>query len=653
MTRSVFQRFARNADGEAIPLAEVDVVISNGPVADIYADATGGVAISQPMIADANGYFRFYVEPGIFDVTATDPVLFSSVTFPNEEIGASRESLIDDNQHVSPYSSLNPPPETDLINDLSQAYTFKTVALMQASLIVFPVGKKIFWQGYYTESDGGSNWGLVVAGSGINDGGSEFTLADGQHVQANLKGKSLNTAKFGVVSAVTAVLATTDSKAEYQLALDYAHDNDLKLVAQGGKIFLGSTIDVKGKALTMDGQGIVHTEIIGRGDYTIFEHTSRFVVSNMTVTQDSGTFEGMAFATEQSDDSSAQALYCSWKNIVVGGFDFSWWLRASVWCTWKNVTSTSIVGIRGAMNADPYDVTSDAPDGWNKFDPVLGWFHNQNSIKSSNFQDAECGIFGCFMGLDLNTVTTQGQLGDKANNKILPVTEERTGTWLHSGRASEKAFGNAFQTHYAEACRRPIYVQKQRTVTISTLFIQGGLVSDKFKTPIEIDDSAVFVDGVTGQDWFDSLAILKNNSQLYGKTSGAVTGNVYDIQDTSMHYANREQEIFTRKFAFSTVNATDSFTIPVTLNNNSHYDFRVGGLYNGSQFIETAYDVFRINSESLTGARIRSGTETNFNTSIVGDKLVVNKTGALAMSFWVVITEVSTAITMEETLLAD
>jgi hypothetical protein len=89
---------------------------------------------------------------------------------------------------------------------------------MQASLIVFPIGKKIFWQGYHVESDGGSNWGLVQAGVGINDGGSEFTLADGQHVEANLKGNKVSIRKFGGRS--DNVIGTSDA-VETILSLGY------------------------------------------------------------------------------------------------------------------------------------------------------------------------------------------------------------------------------------------------------------------------------------------------------------------------------------------------------------------------------------------------------------------------------------------------
>jgi hypothetical protein len=85
-----------------------------------------------------------------------------------------------------------------IINDLSQAYEFKTKDLMKSSLIVFPVGKKLTWNGYDAESDGGGNWGIVTSGAHVDDGGEIFTLADGKYVKANLKGKRISALKYGV-----------------------------------------------------------------------------------------------------------------------------------------------------------------------------------------------------------------------------------------------------------------------------------------------------------------------------------------------------------------------------------------------------------------------------------------------------------------------
>lgn len=103
------------------------------------------------------------------------------------------------------------------INDLSQTYTFKTVALMKSSAIIFPVGKKIFWQGYYAESDGGSNWGLVKSGAPAEDGGSIFTISGSLYVEANLKGEKISSLKFGVSSSRTA----TQNTSSIQAAIDY------------------------------------------------------------------------------------------------------------------------------------------------------------------------------------------------------------------------------------------------------------------------------------------------------------------------------------------------------------------------------------------------------------------------------------------------
>jgi hypothetical protein len=106
------------------------------------------------------------------------------------------------------------------INDLSLSYTFKSKLLMVASLISFPVGKKIFWQGYYAESDGGSNWGLVKSGAHTDDGGSIFTLADGKYVQANLERLTrISVKKFGAKGD-----GSTNDTLPIQNTIDYSED---------------------------------------------------------------------------------------------------------------------------------------------------------------------------------------------------------------------------------------------------------------------------------------------------------------------------------------------------------------------------------------------------------------------------------------------
>ena len=161
-----------------------------------------GTTTPKAMALDSGGVTqvaKLQLNAGGFLVSAGDALVIPYIDgnydlwlFPTEDEADTNDTnnairLADD------INSLN----TSIINDLSQAYTFKTVALMQASSIVFPIGKKIVWQGYYAESDGGSNWGIVTSGAHTDDGGSVFTLADGQHVESNLKSQKINVKKFG------------------------------------------------------------------------------------------------------------------------------------------------------------------------------------------------------------------------------------------------------------------------------------------------------------------------------------------------------------------------------------------------------------------------------------------------------------------------
>ena len=112
----------------------------------------------------------------------------------------------------------------ETINELSQAYEpWKSVAEMQADTTALPVGKKVFWQGYYAESDGGSNWGIVKSGAHTDDGGSVFTLNDGKYVDANLKGAAINIRKFGAKGGDSAIdTATITAALSHTMAIGLA-----------------------------------------------------------------------------------------------------------------------------------------------------------------------------------------------------------------------------------------------------------------------------------------------------------------------------------------------------------------------------------------------------------------------------------------------
>lgn len=82
------------------------------------------------------------------------------------------------------------------VQDFIDANTFKTVADMKA-FTNHVVGSKVFWQGYYSQSDGGGNWGVVKSGAHTPDGGSVFSIDENTYIQANLKGGKISILKFG------------------------------------------------------------------------------------------------------------------------------------------------------------------------------------------------------------------------------------------------------------------------------------------------------------------------------------------------------------------------------------------------------------------------------------------------------------------------
>ena len=327
--------------------------------------------------------------------------------------------------------------------DLSQSYTFKTVALMQASLIVFPVGKKIFWQGYHTESDGGSNWGIVTAGAHTDDGGSVLTLADGQYVAANLKG-DINIRKFGAKGD-----AATDDQPSIQAAIDFSRSTK---VPDG--LFLVNT------ELVLSDQG----SISGLGGYAISRLIGSASGNNcLRITPTSGSFtkhqvvSGITFQSQQATSLGAigvtgSGIYTYGAKIKNCFFDAS--LTKGLYGNFINLASTtnvwgyygsplnmtSAVDLVGSFNTEANqnvfygdimsNLTGDAikvVDGWNTqltnvtIDNIGG--HAINTEGGFSLGITGCWFERCAAGAILKS--TSGSSGNfiiSVNNSLMQVT---------------------------------------------------------------------------------------------------------------------------------------------------------------------------------------------------------------------------------------
>ncbi len=87
-------------------------------------------------------------------------------------------------------------PGSSLINDLSQAYEFDTVALMKASSIEFPLGKTLITKGYYAVGGGGGAEYVTVAPQAA-DGYGDHTLANGNVALVHKPHSIVNALQYG------------------------------------------------------------------------------------------------------------------------------------------------------------------------------------------------------------------------------------------------------------------------------------------------------------------------------------------------------------------------------------------------------------------------------------------------------------------------
>lgn len=126
------------------------------------------------------------------------PVIVTADTVPSEP--EYMPVVLSDAESVSDNKGTNVQAYID-----SNLTPFKTVSDMKAVSFFssLPEFTRIEWQGYYDQSDGGSNWGILRFGAHTEDGFSVFSIDANTYVEANLKGSTrLSVRKAGAKSEV-------------------------------------------------------------------------------------------------------------------------------------------------------------------------------------------------------------------------------------------------------------------------------------------------------------------------------------------------------------------------------------------------------------------------------------------------------------------
>lgn len=141
----------------------------------------------------------------------------------------------------------------DSTDDLSQTYTFHTVAAFKASLVEFPVGKVINVTDYATGNNSSAlTFNVVVGGAGVDDGGKyidsdQFTY----QLEQNLNSKASLMA-FGLKTGVN-----NDTVIENAIAY-YDTEGGATLTAKPGSYPIVEKIELR-TGLGIEGDGVVTT----------------------------------------------------------------------------------------------------------------------------------------------------------------------------------------------------------------------------------------------------------------------------------------------------------------------------------------------------------------------------------------------------------
>ena len=123
------------------PNLDPTVIANQKQLSVIQQDGTK-VSVNQPLILSAGGVPTYNGNSVRLDVTGNYSIKILS------KLGAQV-------YYIENVFEGEPATFEGIISDISQAYEFETVADMKASLLVFPISKKIITKGYFISGDGG------------------------------------------------------------------------------------------------------------------------------------------------------------------------------------------------------------------------------------------------------------------------------------------------------------------------------------------------------------------------------------------------------------------------------------------------------------------------------------------------------------------
>lgn len=183
------------------------------------------------------------------------------------------------------------------------------------------VGSRVFWRGYFSESDGGSNWGIVMSGAHTEDGGRIISIDSTTYVQANMTGV-INIRKWGCAPSLA------DNSTQWQRAQTYAETNT------GGGTHVPAGTFTCLSPINIGFNGFV--EGVGFSSRVSFTGVNAFNFSSSGVLSGRGEFKNfsvlgnsiagtIAFNVDSGDNGETDSIRgLTFRNISCSGFEEAW-----------------------------------------------------------------------------------------------------------------------------------------------------------------------------------------------------------------------------------------------------------------------------------------------------------------------------------------
>ncbi|TMO65237.1 hypothetical protein CWC18_05470 [Pseudoalteromonas aurantia] len=364
-----------------------------------------------------------------------------------------------------------------------------------------------------------------------------------------------------------------DDSNAIQSAINFAVQNNKTVYIPAGTFNVENTLDFTAAGgshrsrIKVTGEKRELSKLVTSSNISMFKVAHGVEIHNLTLSQTNSQKQGNAI------DIPFASYRSHFSKLDIAGFDKG---INGKWVIWSRFEDLFINNVNIGINLHG---NGDAPAYWNT--EPNGWFNNVNIFDNIYVEKSQTGIKLAAMGSNITNSTVQ-------NSNI--------GVEIY-GPANHLTWNNQISNFYAEGVQTVFKVKNSRTLDINGVFAQGGRSNARYRAIIDAENAgSITVHGMTGQDWWQHSAILKN-TQLTGKLVAiGGTGN-YDNQSTHSNGIIKQ----TASISLPANRAWQALPERITISGNSAYRVTVSGIRDGYEPVLEEYTLYNFNGSSRFG----------------------------------------------------